>query len=837
MGCGKTVAMAYLVDELSRRNVHQLPQPKVCYYYCRNDETGQAIHIFPSLILSLLEQLPGLKKSFFEWYKEAQASGIFDPAKNVKKLEEALQNILEAVDRTVFVIIDGLDECDRASRNNLLKFLRTLMQKIPGFKVILSSRPQEEILKLLDGTARIDLASNSQRDRIIVEKTVENKLSHLSAKVKELVIEKLSHLAQGSAIWTKMVIELIEVRGIMAFDPMERFLRKMPLPGQLSELYTTLISRYCSNDPENQELARVALKLLAASHRALSILELSWAVTLNTNEHVTTVTTLAKLVDHQRVMSLIYPFIAHIDFNDLKRRQVRLIHQSVKEFVLEQWTLDQPCIQDLSLAENGRTISDQRAGSLEAFILNVCIRYLLLEDIGNESLFSEEQVAIFELPQGSELFTDNIEPIDFDRYHSWESWEEDMIHYDPTERGFGEFFVYASCYWLEYFGAVAIQPFPSLASIEDLCQARSTRLSNWTEQNCRPDCAINPRFPLDGDLHDPLSITSLYGSETMLLYMLENSEFSKEKYFEDPAMRAADQIILWGDVSRLRILLSHPKLGRQLQNIEFFQLIIKNWMHPPANRHHWDLVFDLVNDFSDQMVQEQWGNELLCIAAGVGCMPMVQRLMINARHHTQLKSELLREIPNNRYHSQYDKPPHQSIGEAIMGNHIDVVRFLLDETGIENHLKYRNSRGENVLHLASNRCNPGIFHLLVPRFQQGVHQVDDQGDTALVRVIKNTSASQNRYESARILLSQSGTHSWDGQQDPLRAAVKLGDVEMCQLLVCVGKINPLSALVCDSDNEGKMGLKDTTPENEDNRQQILDFLCTHTGTTPTPVQG
>jgi hypothetical protein len=60
---------------------------------------------------------------------------------------------------------------------------------------------------------------------------------------------------------------------------------------------------------------------------------------------------------------------------------------------------------------------------------------------------------------------------------------------------------------------------------------------------------------------------------------------------------------------------------------------------------------------------------------------------------------------------------------------------------------------------------------------------------------------------------------------------------MCQLLVRVGKINPLSALVCGSDSEGKMGLKDITPENEDNRLQILEFLCTHTGTTPTPIQG
>src|SRR3954471_5336733 len=34
MGSGKTVAMGFLIDELRRRNEHQLPQAKICYYYC-----------------------------------------------------------------------------------------------------------------------------------------------------------------------------------------------------------------------------------------------------------------------------------------------------------------------------------------------------------------------------------------------------------------------------------------------------------------------------------------------------------------------------------------------------------------------------------------------------------------------------------------------------------------------------------------------------------------------------------------------------------------------------------------------------------------------------------
>lgn len=80
-----------------------------------------------------------------------------------------------------------------------------------------------------------------------------------------------------------------------------------------------------------------------------------------------------------------------------------------------------------------------------------------------------------------------------------------------------------------HFGAIAVEPLTSLANIENLCQAGSTRLLNWIQQNCRPDCAIQPRFQFVGSLYDSLSITSLYGSEAMLRYMLETLKIVDRK--------------------------------------------------------------------------------------------------------------------------------------------------------------------------------------------------------------------------------------------------------------------------------------------------------------------
>lgn len=180
--------------------------------------------------------------------------------------------------------------------------------------------------------------------------------------------------------------------------------------------------------------------------------------------------------------------------------------------------------------------------------------------------------------------------------------------------------------------------------------------------------------------------------------------------------------------------------------------------------------------------------------------------MTSAQQNGELKDELLRETKFEETQSLFDKSTHQSIGKAVLGNHVNVVEYLLGHNGIETHLKYRNSRGENVLHLASRLCNPEVFRLLVPRFPEGINAEDDQGDTPLVRVIMSPAAS--RYESARILLRQSSTdwnsHSLEWQWSALRAAVLCRDLDMCCILILIGNIDPVSILTRGCKNEDDM---------------------------------
>lgn len=145
-------------------------------------------------------------------------------------------------------------------------------------------------------------------------------------------------------------------------------------------------------------------------------------------------------------------------------------------------------------------------------------------------------------------------------------------------------------------------------------------------------------------------------------------------------------------------------------------------------------MFDLIDYIFDTLIHEYCINELLCMIVRANCIFIIQRLMIKIQHEKTLKTDLLCEIRREREFLSFDKSEHQSIKKTVMSNHVDMMKYLLKQNGIEIHLHYLNSYGENVLHLTSKRCSPAMFRLLVPRFLEGRYQKDNQGNTFLVRM-------------------------------------------------------------------------------------------------------
>lgn len=705
-GSGKSVSMSFLIEFLTDWNRTQVIVPKLCYYYCRDGSTGNIVSILCGLTFSLLMQLKGLKKTFVEWYRTVQQDyGTPDPAADPDRLMVFLELTVQSLDRPLQFLIDGLDECDRTSRNTIVEFLTKLADSNKKFKYLLSSRPREEILELLGSTERIHLEANLERDRVIVSKLVKLHLPHLSESVKHMIRERLAPLAQGSGIWAKMIVASIESSEIRAESSMCEFLKELPLPSDLSTLYKKIFDNKASTT-EKSKLGALALDFLAAARRDLSIKELTCAVTLGTaSMPATTVAEVERRMDYQRLMDIIQPFISHIDFKDLTSRQVRLVHQSVREFIVAKGHIAAKG-SEIDTEQATMDIVGQRVDRLERRVLDLCIEYLLLDDIAAQPLFSATQIAVIELPQEVDLFTEEEGPNNYTVECSWDTWEEGMSRYDPTERGFGHFFVYASTFWIKHLGHVTQKPLPAVSDIERLCHSKSLRFHNWTQQNCRPGCAVQARYEFDSERFDPLSIVSLYASEAILHHVLEHGDFSNNSYLPNSSLAAAEHILEWGDLScpmesaqqkaqwgnlsRLRILFDHGGFKSQLHTLKFFRLLIRQWVSFKARHSNWDEAFDLVNQVFGTMVTDQWGYELLSVAAYWRCKPMIERLMKEAGHNAMLQAELWR-APCSPVSSTCVQHP---INTDMPTNGVNEPPYIPEHEDIEALIEYINVRDQ-----------------------------------------------------------------------------------------------------------------------------------------------
>lgn len=838
MGCGKTIITAHVIEELIHRNKSRLPRALVCYHYCVNNETGNVLYVLSSLILQLLDQQEGLKVEFDRWYENIRKSELVDAARSSVDLGNFFSTCVENLNREMLVVIDGLDECDSESQKELITVLVSVSQKTTRLKVFVSSRPQEGIEKLLQGSTEIRWVPTRERDAIIVGHTVERYLGELSATIQSLVTERLSQLAQGSAIWVKLTVELIQKRKIRAIGPMKTFLAGIPTPAALSQLYARLFAHQVGDDLDNEQLASNALEILAVARRPLSIMELGWAVTLNdVCAEVRTVKELEDYVDEKRALSLLQPFLSQIDFQDVRKFQVKLVHQSLKELILREvpsnWARSQ------NMADERRV--QKRQPELEAALLRKCVKYLLLDDMDQNDLFSEES-ANAQLHQelaGAGLFDDSDN--DDQQLDSPEKGrdvdekqETKHLYFDPSERGFGEFFVYAACFWLDHFRVNAPICLRDISNIVTLCRAKSKRLQNWIEQYCRPDCTIMRKFDLNSDHLDPLVLVSLYGSEFALEKLLRGHDLGGKEFLNNSIEETIRQILRFGDISRLRILFRDSRFGPRVRTFGFFCEVMSEWAHSRGGRDskEWVGLFDLVVDIFDELIREEWGNEFLCQAVSYGCLPIVERLFDEAAHNPAMRNELLRDPQRDCNGPNH----HQSVGEAVWCNHVDILRYLLQQDGIEVHLRHRDSGGYNVLHKTARYSNPQVVSLLLSRFKEGVHQANNGGETPLWALVGSTAPSAERTESVKILLVQGGADvragytaepsDWD---EPLRKAVRYGDLAMCRVLVEVGGADPRRVLRLGDD--GRPCLMDPVVSTE-LASNVLDTICSLAGVSP-----
>lgn len=123
-GAGKTVLSSLVVEETQSLR----PRPTVLYFYCQhgNSERNNFFSIARSLLLQFLEQDRDLLHYFYEKACNSGEASLRSPARIEELLHFAFDNC-----KSAYIIIDGVDECERDERKNISQWFKKLVEDLP----------------------------------------------------------------------------------------------------------------------------------------------------------------------------------------------------------------------------------------------------------------------------------------------------------------------------------------------------------------------------------------------------------------------------------------------------------------------------------------------------------------------------------------------------------------------------------------------------------------------------------------------------------------------------------------------------------------------------------
>lgn len=536
VGCGKTSTAAYVTKYL--REEAKAP---VLVYYCTQQEEDKLRLIICSLTFQLLQAKTVLKEKFKDWSERRQAETLDKPSNKPAVLAEFLCSSLKDSKEQVFIVLDGLDECEEDVRSDLLAIFRDLICNGALVKVFVSSRQRDDILQTLTtfGTTdeepvigpasriplyHIDMIPTEERDRVLAKHLAAKPLRQIEdSKVRERAIEQLAKRARGSAIWLHMA--MASLAGAKNEHRIEKCLEFLETDPKLVDWYERLFRDAESATCNDREILERALETLAVARRPMTIDELARAANIDDEENGESLALLNEAAEEIDFLSLIRPFVATLDeFAIGKTLRVRLVHQSLLELLLtarpSEW-------EDMAATKRNKRVTDkekeQRRRELNEQLMGRCVKYLLLGDL--EDKISDEDT---DEPLDTDApTTQDDEP--WDGFGFGDMFAEPVVQQRTRTRAqisHLHFYEYAASHWVNHFAACEKD------ATDDL-KENAMKLLNFTDSGCTDWVSfIRTEKEAQGELFpsssEPATLAAHFGlGETLTGILADNSAMSQ----------------------------------------------------------------------------------------------------------------------------------------------------------------------------------------------------------------------------------------------------------------------------------------------------------------------
>ncbi|KAF8532865.1 hypothetical protein BDD12DRAFT_901378 [Trichophaea hybrida] len=288
-GCGKSVLASFLVDELNNPQSQEELSGTVCYFFFKDDNEKQNNATFA--LSALLHQLFKTKSSCI---KHAMKEFKSKDKKFTQGLD-TLWNIFTAATTdpecgNVICIIDGLDECEKSTRDKLIHYLFQVFTP-PGpigcnsnevfLKVIITSRPYVLIERRFRSLPEIRLKAEDETVAISsdIERVVDANIKELGIMLdlpEDVHLNLRHNLIQGADRTFLRVSLILNIPKDTA-EALQNEFHKMlnNLPSDLDTVYEKIL-----RDSPNPTKAKTILQIVVAAARPLTLDEMDIALAI-----------------------------------------------------------------------------------------------------------------------------------------------------------------------------------------------------------------------------------------------------------------------------------------------------------------------------------------------------------------------------------------------------------------------------------------------------------------------------------------------------------------------------------------------------------------------------
>ncbi|RFU75825.1 ankyrin repeat [Trichoderma arundinaceum] len=327
IGCGKSTLLSRVIDELEKRKeIHLL------YFYVKATEKQlqrprTILWTFQRQIINRGDEAASTLRQLRGYHHEDQ-------------IEEALFDYLRCNAKSVYIIVDAIDEYERKDRQWLIESLSKRCHSGsdgPSFKILISSRNTDGISQMYTWGTNVHTIGVQPQDSVNgirefaqrqIDKLLRDKDMQDMQGMKRIILKKLTEKSHGMFLW--VALQMDTLFGLDSTS-IPKYIEQLVLPKKMNGAYDDIMQKFSCTVDDEKSIARRVLVLLLNAGGPVAVDAVLEAISLKIDGTEIDKESLEKYKKTPKSVVNICKYLVAIDED---RHVFRFIHTSVYEYLL-----------------------------------------------------------------------------------------------------------------------------------------------------------------------------------------------------------------------------------------------------------------------------------------------------------------------------------------------------------------------------------------------------------------------------------------------------------------------------------------------------------------------